>query len=109
MRKFVVFVVVFLLITHIGFSQNLFFEGFDSLTVGNKLVIEAGSPWTTWNNMPGSHEDPVISSDTSYSQSNSLFITDSNDCVLDLGNKTSGKYLIKFRRKTTTKTTNFLI
>ncbi|NOZ47788.1 MAG: T9SS type A sorting domain-containing protein [Chlorobi bacterium] len=96
MKKLTVYILLLNLLSLEATSQTLFFESFDSLTSGNKLAQTAGSPWTTWNNLPGGQEDPVITADTSFSANNSIFITDSNDCVLLLGNKTTGNYRIDF-------------
>lgn len=71
-------------------------ENFDSYTAGQKLADQAGSPWTTWSSAPGGNEDPTISDEQSETAPNSAKIVSGNDCVLLLGDSTSGRYKISF-------------
>ena len=80
-----------------SYSQTIIFENFESYEAGALLAQEAGNPWTTWNNEPGGIEDPVISNDTAFSDTNSVFVSDGNDCILLLGDKVNGKYRFDFR------------
>ena len=78
-------------------SQTVLFEDqFETYTAGDKLADQAGTPWTTWSNAPGGAEDPVISDNQSSSPSNSANILSGNDCVLLLGDSTSGRYKVSF-------------
>ena len=78
-------------------AQTVIYEGnFDNYTVGDKLVQQAGAPWDTWSSSPGGSEDPVISDAQSVSPSNSVNILAGNDCVLLLGDSTTGRYKISF-------------
>ncbi len=71
-------------------------DNFDSYTAGDQLAAQNNVNWTTWSNAPGSAEDPYISTDQSISAPNSVVIEGTNDCVLLLGDKTQGKYNLKF-------------
>ncbi len=72
-------------------------QNFDSFTAGEKLAQQAGNPWTTWSDAPGSAEDPIVSDEQSESAPNSVKIASGNDCVLLLGDSTSGRYKINFQ------------
>lgn len=71
-------------------------DNFDSYTAGDQLAAQNNVNWTTWSNSPGSAEDPYITTDQSISSPNSVVIEGTNDCVLLLGDKTQGKYNLKF-------------
>jgi len=79
------------------YSQVIVNENFDNYIAGQKLVQQAGGPWTTWSNAPGSNEDPIVSSNLYFSSYNSVYIQNDNDLVLNLYDKTSGRYLINFK------------
>ncbi|MCB0806785.1 MAG: T9SS type A sorting domain-containing protein [Bacteroidales bacterium] len=72
--------------------NEIFCDNFDTYNVGQQLVVQNSSDWTTWSNNPGSAEDPYIVN----TYSNSVEITGSNDLVHQLPNYTNGKYLISF-------------
>ncbi|MCX7953802.1 MAG: hypothetical protein N3A01_01275 [Bacteroidales bacterium] len=78
-------------------AQLIIFENFDSYNANQKFVQQAGNPWTTWSNAPGSNEDPIVSSTQSYSNPNSVYIQNNNDLVLKLGGLTTGRYSISFK------------
>ena len=95
---------VYLLVLTIAFvsmglqaQTTLYEENFDSYTAGGQLADQAGDPWTTWSNAPGGAEDPVISDAQSVSPSNSANILAGNDCVLMLGDSTTGRYKFSFQ------------
>ncbi len=70
-------------------------DGFETFVPGNYLA--QNSPyWTTWSNLPGGTEDPVIVSSPAHGGTKSVKIDGVNDLVLPLGNKTSGKYIVSF-------------
>jgi hypothetical protein len=75
----------------------LFQDNFESYTTGGFLAQQATSGWTTWSNQPGGGEDAVISTDQAHSPTKSVYIASTaDDIILKLGNKTSGKYSVKF-------------
>lgn len=89
-----------LFVVSISFSimaQIIVDENFDTLNTGQGIALQFGAPWTTWSNAPGSAEDANVSSDFAFSGSNSLKIVTNNDCVLDFGDKTSGRFLVTFK------------
>lgn len=77
-------------------QQTIFNDDFDGYTAGEKLAQQAGTPWTTWSNNPGSGEDPVVSDAQANNGSNSVKIASGNDCVLLLDDNTSGRYKFSF-------------
>lgn len=98
MKKYLLSFIAMFLFGFIAVGQvTLYEDNFDSYTTGEKLVIENPVNWTTWSNAPGGPEDPVISSDYSSTNPNSVKITGTNDAVLLLGDKTVGKYNIMFK------------
>ncbi len=82
------------------FSTNIFSqivsENFDSYTAGQHLVTQAGTPWTTWSNSPGSSEDPLVDGTVSNTTPNSVLIATNNDLVLSVNQLTSGRYVLSF-------------
>ena len=71
-------------------------ENFDSYTAGQPFAQQAGSPWTTWSNSPGSSEDPLVTNAIAYSDSNSIVIANNNDLVLNVNDITTGKTKLTF-------------
>ena len=73
----------------------IFFDDFDSYTAGQQLTGQTVE-WTTWSGTPGTGEDPFVSSNYSYSGSNSTVIISNNDVVRLHGSKTTGKWYMSF-------------
>jgi hypothetical protein len=72
-----------------------FFDDFDSYTAGQQLACQNPIDWTTWSNLPcDATEDPLISTNFSFSGANSTVILPNNDLVKLLGELTSGKWYI---------------
>jgi len=82
-------------------TETMLTEDFESYTAGQQLVQQAVGQgkdyWTTWSNLPGSAEDPMVSADQSVSGANSVVIAGTNDAVLLLGDQVSGAYAIEFK------------
>jgi hypothetical protein len=78
-------------------GQNLITETFDTYTAGQQLVAQGAPNWTTWSNLPGSNEDPFVSNAQSFSTPNSVKITGTNDAVLLLNDKTTGRYILTYK------------
>ncbi len=98
MKKYLLSIIAMFLMGFIAVGQVTIYEdNFDSYTAGEKLTIENPENWTTWSNAPGGPEDPVISTDYSFTNPNSVKITTDNDVVLLLGGKTVGKYNLGFK------------
>jgi len=92
-------ILVFLIICHFSVSAQttLFSDNFDSYSTSQKLAQQAtGGWWTTWSGTPGSSEDAAISTEQAHSVSNSTKIISNNDLVLLLGDKTTGRFQVKF-------------
>jgi len=74
-------------------SSQIIIDDFESYNVGEQLVLQNPEDWTTWNNSPGSEEDPYIQ----YLNNNNVVnIIDSNDLVYEIPNYTAGEYVILF-------------
>lgn len=79
-----------------SFAQTVVFsDNFDSYTAGSHLA-QSNSAWTTWQNLPGSSEDGVISTAQAASAPNSLLVSGSVDQVYPFGNYTTGHYTVSF-------------
>ncbi len=78
---------------------NTFFENWDDFIAGQQAACQdpwpTGGNWTTWSNDPcNATEDPLISSNYSFSPSNSVVIVQNNDFIKPLDDKTTGKWFI---------------
>jgi hypothetical protein len=78
-------------------QTNLYFTNFDSYTAGGYAALQAGAPWTTWSAAPGTAEDATISTTHAYSGTNSAYVINNNDFVLNLYDKTTGRYMVEWR------------
>lgn len=82
------------------FSSDLIFEPFEDYTAGQPLAQQAialgRDYWTTWSNAPGGAEDLTVSAEHAHEGVNSALCSGTNDGVLLLGDKTSGKYSLNF-------------
>ncbi|MGE0562706.1 MAG: T9SS type A sorting domain-containing protein [Flavobacteriales bacterium] len=98
MKKILLFNFVLLTVMLTTKAQTVLYSNdFDAYTPAGFLGTQAGLPFTTWSNAPGGTEDAVISTAFANSPSNSVFIaSSSDDVILRLGNKTSGKFNISF-------------
>jgi LEA14-like dessication related protein len=72
-------------------------DDFESYTAGMRLAEQNPTVWTTWSNAPGGSEDPFVSDDVANSGSNSFVVEAGNDCVLPLGDLTTGNYNFTFK------------
>lgn len=72
----------------------------ESYTVGGFLAAQNPTWWTTWSNAPGGNEDGEISSAFANSGANSVLLDvtggTGSDLILKLGDRTSGKYELKW-------------
>ena len=97
--KKIYFLTLFLLIS-VSFlrSQTIIYEtNFDALAIGDSAVYYMGVPWNTFSDAPGDPmEDAEITNIKSHSGSNSLFIDAHNDVILNLNDKTTGRYNVQF-------------
>lgn len=98
MKRLLLSILMYCLVVVSLQSQTVLFQdNFESYTVGGFLVQQATSGWATWSNQPGGAEDAIISTDQAHSPTKSVYIgSTADDIILKLGNKTSGKYSIKF-------------
>ena len=70
-------------------------DDFEAYSTGNYLAVQSPH-WTTWSNLPGSSEDALISTDQALSGFQSVKVDGTTDLVLEMGGKTSGKYIVSF-------------
>jgi len=75
--------------------SNIFEDNFDSYTAGVQLCTQTLA-WQTWSNLPGSAEDPYVSTNYAYSAANSVVIVQNNDLVRLHGSKTTGTWYTSF-------------
>ncbi len=98
MKKILLFNLMLVALSLTTKAQTILYSNnFDAYTDGGFLGTQAGLPFTTWSNAPGGTEDAVISTAFANSPSNSVFVaSSSDDVILKLGNKTSGKFNVSF-------------
>ncbi len=91
-------ILFFIIVSSVGFAQFEFEDDFEEYIVGIQLACQNPIDWTTWSNLPCDPvEDPFISTNHSFSGSNSVVITRYNDLIKLLGNISAGRNLINFR------------
>ncbi|GAB4256650.1 MAG: hypothetical protein Kow0027_23790 [Saprospiraceae bacterium] len=83
-----------------SFSQvpaQIIFDNFDSYDVGSTTGTNAAH-WSTWSGNVGGMEDGVVIDDQAFSAPNSMLIAEGEiqDVLLLLGNKSSGRYLLRW-------------
>ena len=99
MKKFLHPLIFLLLFSVNSFAQTLLFsDDFESYTADGKLAEQAsGSEWSTWSSSPGTSEDATVSTEQAYSGTKSAKVITGNDLILNLGEKTAGRYQVKFQ------------
>ncbi len=72
------------------------FEGFSLGTIGNQ---DSADPWTTWTLNPGGADDAVVTGAQHNSGAQSLEISNAagDDVIMELGNRTAGNYILKWK------------
>lgn len=90
-----VIAIFFLSISHV--SAQIIFDNFDAYLVGSTTGTNAPH-WTTWSGVVGGTEDGIVIDDQSFSPPNSMLIAEgqNQDVLLLLGNKNSGRYLLRW-------------
>lgn len=98
MKKILLFNLALIALTFTTKAQTILYSNnFDAYTPAGFLGTQAGLPFTTWSNAPGGTEDAVISTAFANSAANSVLVgSASDDVILRLGNKTSGKFNVSF-------------
>lgn len=97
MKKTLLFLFVMLTgIFTLKAQLNLYTTDFESYTAGTRLAVQAGAPWTTWSLAPGGAEDPFVSATQAHSGTKSVNVLNANDCVFQLNDKTTGRYMIEW-------------
>jgi len=77
---------------------GVFFDDFESYTVGQRLACQDSLNWTTWSWSPcNTTEDPLISNAQSFSPTKSVVIAYNNDLVKPLGDDTTGIHKMTFK------------
>lgn len=77
-------------------AQVLYYDDFESYTVGNGIAVECSQWWNTWDGTPGSAKDPKVSDAQAYSGTKSVQVSNGNDGVIDFGGRTTGRYRVEF-------------
>lgn len=72
-------------------------DNIDAYTSGEAIGPQA-TWWSTWSGTEGAAEDGLVTSDYSFSGENSMQVSEggSNDVILKLGNKSTGKYRLEW-------------
>ena len=80
-----------------SFAQTtIISEDFESYTAGQGIAQAAGAPWTTWSGTTGGSEDPDVTTAMAHGGSQSIYVIANNDCVVNFGDLTTGRYQIQF-------------
>ena len=79
-------------VTYAQIFEPLYFEDFESYTVGDYIAVENPTWWETWSNLPGSAEDGLILDAEAFSPVNSLQVEGGTDLIFKLGDKTAGEF-----------------
>lgn len=96
MRRILLVSFVMCVMCAFGTAQTVVFsDNFDSYAAGSHLA-QSNPAWTTWNNLPGSSEDGLISNAQAFSTPNSLHVTNSVDQVYRFDDYSNGHYSISF-------------
>jgi hypothetical protein len=71
------------IVTFSAAAQSLFqTENFDALNSGDYVAVELSPFWATWDDLPGTSQDALVSNLYSNSSPNSMRIVEGNDVVL---------------------------
>ncbi len=78
-------------------AQLVYSEDFEALTVGEGISQQVPANWTTWEDSPGTSQDPVVSEAFAHGGTKSLVVDDTNnDVVMTVGNLTENRYKMDF-------------
>ena len=85
-----------ILIVSANLTFGQYFDNFEFYFPNQKLACQNPDDWTTWNYLPCSDEDAILSSNYARNGNYSLVILRNNDLVKLLGDKTYGYWRIDF-------------
>ena len=77
-------------------AQVVYTENFEGLNIGEGISQQVPATWTTWNNNPGSSEDPVVSDTYAHGGTKSLVVGAGNDAVMIVGTLSVSRYKMDF-------------
>jgi hypothetical protein len=86
-------------IEYLQIFEPLYFDDFESYTVGDYIAQENPTWWDTWSSLPGTGEDALISDAQAYSGSNSVLVDETDgatDLIMLLGDKISGVFEVNW-------------
>jgi FlgD Ig-like domain len=69
-------------------------DDFDSYSDGDYLSVVSPVQWSTWNSMPGSGEDVIVTNAQASSPQNSILVEDDNNILLNMNDYIDGIYSI---------------
>jgi hypothetical protein len=81
---------------YVPVNPPIYATDFESFTAGGQVACQDPTHWTTWSSAPCGTEDAYVSTDFAHGGVNAVKDELANDEVLDLGNKTTGKYQFSF-------------
>jgi len=96
MKKLLSFVVMMLAVFALHSQTVIFEDNFDSYTAGTALTVQNNTNWVTWSGGQGTAEDPLVSTEQSQTNPNSIKLMGSNDIIYKFENQTTGHYTIEF-------------
>lgn len=98
-KVFLLFAALFMFAGFVKSQTVLYQDNLDSYTLNSFMGVNNATWWTTWSGLPGSDEDMQITNVQSHTTTMSGVIDEvsaASDCVLKLGDKTSGIYELKW-------------
>ena len=87
----------FLALNSVKAQTQLFFDNFESYTAELGLVSQSGLPWATWSG--GLSDDATVTGAFAYNGNNSVRVNTDKDIILNLGDKTTGRYQVSFHKR----------
>lgn len=88
--------IVALFISLSAVGQVVYSEDFEILNLDDGISQQVPAWWTTWSNVPGTAEDPLVTTAYANGGSNSLLIGEGNDVVMTVGDLTENRYKMDF-------------
>jgi flagellar hook capping protein FlgD len=75
-------------------AQIICEDDFDEYINGDHLTVVSPDLWSTWNNLPGSEEDVMVTNAFAASPSNSILVEENSNILLNMEDYTNGVYSV---------------
>jgi len=95
-KLFIILTAVMFSAFHVDSQTVIFSDDFESYTPDALLVQQSGPPWLTWNQPYHAPHDVYVRTTQASVGNQSIQVITNQDIVLDMGDKTTGRYQILF-------------